>query len=299
MIKRAFFLLFSVWFLLTACAKPNQYDGLKSLSADTPKTANIKEKPTLGIAFGGGGVRGFMHLGVIKALEEHHIKADLVTGSSAGSIAAVLYASGLSYPQMMQRIDELSEWTLADFVFSKRGVINGQALAKWINNSIRQTDLSAMTIPIGVTVTDMSQRQSLLLVEGNPGQAVQASSSIPGAFIPVQNGERLLVDGGVLNVVPINYAKTMGADIVIGVDIYCHNQPAVEESVGKMLLGTVRMLSCQLAESEMQSADVLITPNFEPEKMGSFESKTQAIAVGYQSTLAVIPQIKALLASSK
>lgn len=285
--------MLSLW-LLVGCAKDNHYQQLHittQMAVEPLQTDN----QTLAIAFGGGGLRGYMHLGVIKALHEHGIKADLVTGSSAGSVAATLYASGQSYDKLESILMAFSEYDLMDFVLSKQGLVNGQNLADWINASVPQQTLSAMSIPIGITATDMTDLESVLITDGNPGQAVQTSSSIPGAFIPVQHNEHLLVDGGVLNVVPVHYARAMGADMVIAVDIYCGNQPAADKTSIGVQLATFRLLACRLSEDEIMSADLVVRPSYEPKGSGVSSSKEVGVEAGYQAMMAKMPELKSLL----
>lgn len=284
--------------LVFGCAKSNDYSNLV-LTKDAERNLHQGTRPTLGIAFGGGGIRGYMHLGVIKALMEHHIQADLVTGSSAGSIAATFYASGMSYPQLESVMSDLNTLSLLDVVWSKKGLINGQNLAQWVNDSVAQTDLSEMPTPIGITATDMTAKSSVLIQQGNPGEAVQTSSSIPGAFVPVLHAGHVLVDGGVLHIVPVDYAKSMGADIVIAVDIYCANQPEVKDSAMQMQLAVFRLLTCRLSEDEIQRAQLVVRPNYEPEGSGLFSDKSIAIEAGYQAMMAKMPQLKRLLAQSR
>ncbi|MCK6262743.1 patatin-like phospholipase family protein [Vibrio sp. ZSDE26] len=296
-------LLLILAFTITGCATSNDYPNLNTLSEyeipiQVDDQKQVENSKTLGIAFGGGGVRGFVHLGVIKALEESGIKADLVTGSSAGSIAASLYASGLPYSEIEAIVHDVSEYQLADIVISRKGVVNGQKLAKWINESVPQENLNQMPIPIGITATDLTHKESVLILDGNPGEAVQTSSSVPAAFVPVKNKGRLLVDGALLTVVPVNYARTMGADIVIGVDIHCDAEPDVKNSRRHVAINTLRMLTCKLSEPEMQSADVLIRPDFEPESEISFGDKDEAIEAGYQATIEKLPEILALIGST-
>ncbi|MEF1206432.1 patatin-like phospholipase family protein [Photobacterium damselae] len=110
----------------------------------------------LGVAFGGGGVRGVMHLGVIKALIEEGITPDLVTGTSAGSIAAVMFASGMGYTDMENILLNVSSSDLADVVISSKGLINGQKLSDWVNQHVNQTELDSMPIPVGITATNLN-----------------------------------------------------------------------------------------------------------------------------------------------
>ncbi len=276
-------------FSLTGCSSVNIYEDL---NASIPHKVQDHE---LGIAFGGGGVRGFMHLGVIKALEEQDIKPDVVGGTSAGSIAAVFYASGMRFSEMERAIKDVELSDIADFVFSSNGIVNGKDLAAWINSQVKFDDLSHMPIPVAVTATNLSTQKLLMIRSGNPGHAVQTSSTIPGAFIPVENQGDILVDGGLLSVVPVNTARKLGAKKIIAVDIYCHNQPKPELSSGKVTLATFRMQSCRLSQPELQSADVIIAPKYEPSGSAAFNEKAQAIEAGYLAAMEMMPDIKAML----
>lgn len=297
--------------LLSACTRNNTYDDLVVASMDTIKTQyadNLRSKhqgkaikPTVGIAFGGGGVRGFIHIGVIKALEEAGIRPARIAGSSAGSFIAAAYASGMSYREIMDAAGNMKVWDLADLVISHRGGIQGQKIAHWVNTAIQDQDkgsrIERMPIPLGITVTDVLKQQSLLITEGNIGHAVQASSSIPGAFVPVQARGVTYVDGGVLALVPVKFARAMGADIVIGVDVYCGNffkrleRGKDKEAITALIYHVTRLQTCMLSKPELHSADFVISPDFEPSNIGSFAEREASVQAGYDATQKIIPDI--------
>nr|WP_248396223.1 patatin-like phospholipase family protein [Vibrio cyclitrophicus] len=283
------FILTLVTLSLMACSTPNVYNDLNAI----PSTETGEHD--LGIAFGGGGVRGFMHLGVIKALAEEGIAPDVVSGTSAGSIAATLYASGMSYEEMEIAIEKVGMSDIADFVFSSKGLVNGKNLSEWINSQVTYDDLSDMPMPVALTATNMTSRETVIIRSGNPGHAVQTSSTIPGAFVPVENQGDILVDGGIFSVVPVYAAKDLGAKKVIAVDIYCHNQITPEISASKITLAAFRMQSCRLSEQELNSADVVIRPDYEPSGSAAFNEKDQAIQAGYLAAKEAMPEIKAML----
>lgn len=283
------FILILVTLSLMACSTPNVYNDLNAI----PSTETGEHE--LGIAFGGGGVRGFMHLGVIKALAEEGIAPDVVSGTSAGSIAATLYASGLSYEEMELAIEKVGMSDIADFVFSSKGLVNGKNLSEWINSQVTYDDLSDMPMPVALTATNMTSRETVIIRSGNPGHAVQTSSTIPGAFVPVENQGDILVDGGIFSVVPVYAAKDLGAKKVIAVDIYCHNQITPEVSASKITLAAFRMQSCRLSEQELNSADVVIRLDYEPNGSAAFNEKEQAIQAGYLAAKEAMPEIKAML----
>lgn len=286
---------------LSCQLSPNHYDTLqlqtlqqlRKQPASAPEPA--QDQPLLGIAFGGGGVRGFMHLGVIKALEQAAIKAPLVVGSSAGAIAAALYASGLSYARIEAAVLALSERQLADPVLSRQGFVNGQALAAWINSVVGGAPIEALPVRAAFTATDLQRGQAMLITAGNVGQAVQASSSIPGVFVPIQSNRHTLTDGGALALIPVAFTRALGAEVVLAVDVYCGADQPIEHNMINTLLAVFRLQSCELSAAEAAGADLLISPDFEPQSFRNFDSREAAIAAGYEAAMAVMPQLRALL----
>jgi len=282
--------------LLSGCATVNKVDGLKAVEIEevvpAARSSDARQRPRLGIAFGGGGVRGFVHLGVLRALDEAGIRADIVTGTSAGSIAASLYASGMSYREMESVARAVSELDLADVVIGEQGVIKGQALAEWIDKATGHRRIGELPIPLGITVTDLTNGRALLVVDGVVGGAVQASSSIPGAFVPVKSNGVILVDGGVLSMVPVRYARAMGADVVVAVDIYCGSHLATKGTAFDNVMKAFRLQGCLLNEKEVLEADFLIRPNFEPTSATSFKQREEAIMVGYREMKTILPELK-------
>ncbi len=252
-------------------------------------------KPHLALAFGGGGVRGFMHLGVIKALEEAGIRAELVTGTSAGSIAAALYASGKSYHEIEQLMRQLQRSDIVDLHLSVEGVIAGHALSEWIESASGYQKIENLPIPLGVSVTDLETPEALFVTSGDLGDAVRTSASVPGAFSPVESEGRFYVDGGVFSLVPVRLARAMGADIVIGIDILCTRFPYAQDDGIHAMLSTFRLQSCKIGAEEMAEADLLIRPDFEPESEISLASGDAGIEAGYAAMKAALPQLKALM----
>ncbi|SET85062.1 patatin-like phospholipase family protein [Thalassotalea agarivorans] len=300
LIVSALLILLLVLALYSGQPSPNNYYDIEGLTLEQVKqqsSASTSESPKLAIAFGGGGVRGFMHLGVIKALEEANIKADIVTGTSAGSLAAALYSSGMSYQQISDIVLNLSETDLADIVVSKEGLINGQFIAQWINEQSQQMPIEGRDIALGIAVTDLTHEQALLIVEGDAGHAVQASASIPGVMIPVQTPNATYVDGGVLALVPVEFAYAMGANVVLAVDIYCDSPEGMSPNFIGTLLNAFRIQACKINELEIAQADHIIRPVFVVENFQSFAERDDMIELAYQETLKVIPALKAQLSA--
>jgi NTE family protein len=279
---------------LAACMTVNRYEGLKTLplnQVEKVERAGPPDAPRLGIAFGGGGVRGFMHLGVMRALEEAGIRAEVVTGTSVGAIAATLYATGMPYAEIDQRVKAVTRFELLDLVLSREGLVNGRALAGWVRAATEGRTIAEMPTTLGIAVTDLGAGASLLIVDGDPGEAVQASASVPGTVAPVRSHGATFVDGAILSVVPVRYARALGADVVIGIDIYCGKNPALRGHAIDNILRTFRLQGCLLSEGEIREADFLIRPDFEPASPTSFDQRDDAILAGYKATQALMPQL--------
>jgi len=282
-----------ILFILNNYASKNQYDNLEAIPLENINKSILSKHKTLGIAFGGGGVRGFMHLGVIKALEEAGIKADIVTGSSAGSIAASLYATGMKYQQIEKIVTSLTEQDLADInIFSNGGLIGGKKLSKWIKKNTNYISIENTPIKLGITVTDLTQEKPLLITSGDMGKAVQTSSTVPVAFVPINSNGNIYIDGGILSLIPIRFAKAMGADIVVGVDIYCGKKNKPKEEMLNIAMATLRLQSCEISKEEQSEADFIIRPDFEPKSFSNFDSKEQSIEAGYKATKTIITELQ-------
>ncbi len=291
------------------CTFAMLFSACTSLKPNTPTAASqapevqVSQPPTramrVGLALGGGAARGFAHVGVIKALEAAGIAVDVVTGTSAGSMVAVLYASGMNAQQLQQASSTMDEATLADWTLSTRGMIKGQALQDYVNGQVKNRPLDQMLKPVGVIATDFESGQAVTFVRGNAGMAVRASASIPGVFSPTKIANRTYVDGGLVSPVPAKAAKQMGADFVIAVDISAR-PGKTPEGLAATLNQTVSIMGQNLRNEELRVyADVVLHPNLDHVSGTDFKSRTTSIAEGEAATAKVVPQIKQQIASTK
>lgn len=155
-----------------------------------PLVKPAPKPPRLGLALGGGAARGFAHIGVIQVLEENGIKVDLVAGTSAGSLVASLYASGKGGKEMQALAETMDEGAITDWSFPLRGLIRGEALARFIRDKTGGKGIEQMALPLGIVATDLSDGSSILFRAGDTGTAVRASSAVPAVFQPVKIGQR-------------------------------------------------------------------------------------------------------------
>ncbi|MEN9630820.1 MAG: hypothetical protein RJA10_4048, partial [Pseudomonadota bacterium] len=155
--------------------------------------------PRVGLALGGGAARGFAHIGVIQVLEEAGIRPDLVAGTSAGSLVAALYAAGASGRELGQLAVQMDETALTDWSFPGRGLIRGEALARFVRDHTGGRTIEQMKMPLGIVATDLDSGEPILFRSGDVGAAVRASSAVPAVFQPVRISGREYVDGGLVS----------------------------------------------------------------------------------------------------
>jgi NTE family protein len=281
--------------LLSACAAPPP--------APTPPipTPTPVQKPPLKIALvlGGGAARGFAHIGVIKALEAQGIVPDIVVGTSAGSVVAALYASGMNGFELQKLALQMEEDMVTDWTLPNRGVLKGEALQDFINKNVKNLSIQKMPKPLGVVATDLQSGEMVLFRIGNTGMAVRASSAVPGVFQPVEISGRDYVDGGLTSPVPAESARTMGADFVIAVDI--SNVIHRDKITGTLdvLLQTFAIMGHAISQHELEDADIVIRPKTAAVSSTDFEGRHLAILEGETAAAAIMPELKAKLARAR
>ncbi len=257
----------------------------------------------IGLALGGGAARGFAHIGVIKALEAQGIVPDIVVGTSAGSVVGALYAAGntgFALQKMAIDLDEagITDWTVPFFAKAS-GVLKGEALQNYVNKAVANVAIEKMKLPFGAVATDLNTGAAILFRRGNVGVAVRASSSVPGVFQPVKVGEHTYVDGGLVSPVPVQFAREMGADFVIAVNISSQPEAQATTSSLEVLLQTFAIMGQSINTYELKGADIVITPNLGKMKSNDFQGRNLAILAGEEAAAGVMPQLKQKLKSKR
>jgi NTE family protein len=223
----------------------------------------------------------------------------LVVVTSAGSVIAALYASGYRGTELQKIALSLDEAAITDWAlpFSGRfgGMIKGDALQAMVNRLVKNQTIENMSMPLGIVGTDLKTGNGVLFQRGDTGQAVRASCSIPGVFQPTIIQGREYVDGGLVSPVPVRYAKQMGADIVIAVNI--STEPSSQDSSGSLgiLLHTTSIMGKSINTFELDLAQVVIQPELKGMRGTDFKSRNAAILAGEESAMKQISQIKNLL----
>ncbi|MDP1901909.1 MAG: patatin-like phospholipase family protein [Rubrivivax sp.] len=263
----------------------------------TPPPKPPPRLPRIGLALGGGAARGFAHIGVIQVLEESGIKPDLVVGTSAGSLVAAMYASGKSGHEMAGLAQTMDEGMLTDWSFPARGLIRGEALARYAREQTGGRSIEQMKMPLGIVATDLDSGAPILFQRGDTGAAVRASSAVPAVFQPVLIGTREYVDGGLVSPVPVRFARQMGAEMVIAIDISSPPDGNATSDVMKMLLQTFSIMGRSINQFELKDADVVLRPAMAGVSSADFAARMKAIQAGRDVALKLLPELKAKIAA--
>ena len=253
--------------------------------------------PRIGLALGGGAARGFAHIGVIQVLEDAGIRPVLVAGTSAGSLVAALYASGKSGADLESLALTMDEGAITDWAYPSRGMIRGEALARFVREQTGGRLIEQMKLPLGIVATDLDSGAAILFQRGDTGGAVRASSAVPAVFQPVRIGDREYVDGGLVSPVPVRFARQMGAEMVIAIDISSPPEGAATDSVMQMLLQTFAIMGKSINQFELRDADIVLRPALVGLASGDFTSRVRAIRSGREAAQAQLGAIKARIAA--
>jgi NTE family protein len=273
--------------VLSGCAVAPQ-----SKKIETPK---VVVAPRIALVLGGGAVRGFAHIGVIKTLEAHGIVPQIVVGTSAGSVVGALYAGGYSGFDLQKIAFQMEESSVGDWVMPDRGFIKGEQLQNFVNRALQNKPIERLGKIFAAVATDLGSGEQAIFRRGNTGMAVRASSSIPGVFQPVTINGREYVDGGLSSPVPVKAARSLGADIVIAVDISSKPKHAKVNDSMDILLQTFSIMGQSISQYELAQADVVIRPDTTGIGSTDFEQKHQAIMEGEKAALAALPLIRSLI----
>ena len=268
----------------------------------------------VGLALGGGAARGLAHIGVLAVLEKEGIPIDMIAGTSAGAIVGSLYAQSRDASHVKKVFLDLARRKLTRFIdpsLPRSGLIKGKKfkdlLASFVGGDIKFSDLK---IPFACVATDIETGEEIVIARGSVPEAVRASISIPGIFTVVKRGSRYLVDGGLVNPVPVSLAQRMGADFIIAVNVIpdvtdrAHQGgkekagSAKEPHIIHILLQSIHIGTYSLVRSSLEKADIVIEPFVAHIGAGEFHRARECVLLGELAAQSSIPEIKRKLAAS-
>jgi NTE family protein len=230
-------------------------------------------------------------------LEEAGIRPALVAGTSAGSLVAALYASGKTGAEMARLALAMDESAITDWSFPGRGLIRGEALARYVREQTGGKPIEQLPMPLGIVATDLDSGEAVLFQRGDVGVAVRASSAVPAVFQPVKIGSREYVDGGLVSPVPVHFARQMGAELVLAVDISNAPDGNATGDMMRLLLQTFAIMGRSINRFELRDADVVLRPRLAGVSGADFSARKRAIDAGREAALAMLPQLRQRLAA--
>lgn len=256
-------------------------------------------KPKIALVLGGGAARGFAHVGVIRALEQEKIPIDLVVGTSVGSLIGAIYASDRNSFDLEWTAFQLQKEDLFDFgvisTVAGMGFAKGDKLEAWVKGHVKTANIEQLKIPYAAVATDLNWGQKVVLDRGSVARAVRASSAIPGVFQPVQHMGKILVDGGVVDNIPISVARAKGADLVIAVDISANvGNTDITNLLGVSLQAANIMFALNVEHSK-KDADVLIAPAIGDVGTLDFTQKKRCMEAGIVAAQRAMPAIRQVI----
>jgi NTE family protein len=280
-------LILSLIFMLSSCA-----------TAPVPvavKPANIA------VVLGGGGSKGFAHIGVLKVLEAQKIPIHMVVGTSAGSLVGSLYASGKTAFELQGIALKMDKDNVIDYDWKiwSGGLIKGDKLENFINANVNYTPIEKLKIPFYAVATNIATGEETVFAKGNTGMAVRASCSVPAVFHPLKIGNNTYVDGGLVSPVPVDVARRNGADIVIAVDISGGLKNEVPDGIMDTMKKSVAIMYSKISEYQIKNADVVIHPDMTGIGSTDMDKFNEAIFEGEKAATLKIPELQKLIARLK
>jgi NTE family protein len=260
-----------------------------------PKTES--RRPLLGLALGGGAVRGAAHVGVFAVLEREGLLPDVVAGVSAGAIVGAGIAAGVTSAEMLEAFRRASWLQVAVPAWlSRLSMFDASPLGALIEKTASATDFNELKLPFAVVACDLLTGGRVVIDSGPLREAVVASSAVPGIFEPVRRGRQLLVDGGLVDNVPVRAARDLGADYVIGVDIMRLASDAPEpKELRDVILRSWEIVQ-QQSEAVRVQPDLMLTPAVGAMSPWDFARGDEAYAAGFAAMEAALPQLREGLA---
>jgi len=288
---------FRVWALMSVVLTLAACTSAPTLPEVGQPTAPTLRTPTWGLALGGGAARGFAHVGVLQVLEENGLRPTVVTGTSAGSLVAAMYATGMKGAELERLALGMEEATLTDWSLPilGRGVLRGDALERYVRQAVGGRTLENMALPLGILATDLQSGRGVLFRRGDAAIAVRASSAVPGVFTPVLISGREYVDGGLVAPVPVSQARDMGAEVVLAVDISKGPEVGPVSGALSVLLQTFDIMGQSINRYELAKATVVIRPALVGVGSADFGARAQSIAAGRAAMQAALPALRQAL----
>lgn len=239
-------------------------------------------KPSIGLALGGGSARGLAHLGIVKAFNDAGIKINYLAGTSIGAIIASAYAFGASVDGLIEYAAQLNWRSLTGFTWSRGGMASNDEIGRIIERFCGKKNIEDATIPLAIVATEITSGKRVILRKGNLARAVMASCCYPGVFTPINIDDHMLVDGGLIENIPVPTLKMMGADIIAAVDLNAEPNLYQPHSVIDILVNAFEIAIHTNSQIYFKKADVKIRLHLGAFNSTDFSKAKELAAEGYE-----------------
>ncbi len=251
-------------------------------------------KTGVALALGGGAVLGAAHIGVLKALDERAIKINCISGTSIGALIATLYAFGQSPREIEDIVADLDWLDVTSFTLSRYGILSNDELGQHVTDVLGDVEFNQAQIPLSLIATDLASGEKVILDHGQVAPAVMASSCIPGVFVPVEIDNRLLVDGGLVENVPVSPLRRVSAEFVVGVDLNAGRHYQRPDDIIDVLANAIDIAIDNVTRSQTSEADLIIAPELNSYSRRDTSRIAELIDEGYQVTLRLLDKLDRL-----
>jgi len=241
------------------------------------------EGKKVGLALGGGGALGAAHIGVLKALQEFEIRVGCISGTSAGALVASLYAFGKNWEALVEIAKQIKWMEISKLSLSRYGLLSNEKLGALLKENIGEASIEDALIPLAIVATDIATGEEVVLDEGDVAKAVMASSCIPGIYVPVEMGGRLLVDGGIVENVPVSPLRRLGADVIIGVNLNVGHRKHKPKNIVEVLLRSFDFMLKAATRLQAEWADLIIAPDLSEYSMYDMNRTEELLEEGYRA----------------
>ncbi|HWP98513.1 MAG TPA: patatin-like phospholipase family protein [Syntrophomonadaceae bacterium] len=253
-------------------------------------------RPRVGLVLGAGSARGLAHIGVIQVLEENHIPFDFIVGCSIGAMVGGIYAAGADITLLDKMIECMDTSLLFDFRLPRMGFMEGKRLQYFLDLMTKNKAFADLQIPLIAVATDLISGQRVLIEEGSVSEAIRASISIPGVFRPVLRDGMVLVDGAVTDRLPVEVARSRGADIIIAVEVnYTHAREVVINNAMDVILTSLDIMQKPQFDLISKQADILIKPEVGHFSSRDFNKSRLLVDLGRSATEAKLDELRQII----
>jgi NTE family protein len=266
--------------------RPTVIDTFKQLWS-----RHVRKRYKVGLALSGGVAYGLAQIGVLKVLEREGLRPDCLAGTSSGAIIAAGYAAGVPIAEIEALAYHTGWKQLFSFRPSRKGLVSSEPIERYVRDNFRITDFGELRIPLAVVATDICSGEEAIFTRGPLDKAVRASCSIPGIYSPVELEGRQLVDGGLVENVPVKALKSLGAEKVIAVNVMGHRKVFRKASNVIQILVRVWNYFVQENNAWRENTDVAIEPDLRIHDLFDFTSAAEIIHLGEKEAKACLPQI--------